>query len=71
MRRGAWAMVAATLVFTALSLAFLWVRAGAIGVAGWDFLIMAVIVTLVWFAIGAVMTFYIVMIIKKNENRDR
>ena len=70
MRRGALVMVLATVAFTAVSLLFLWSRAGAIGVSGWDFLIMAVIVTLVWFAIGAVMTFYIVMIIKKNENRD-
>lgn len=71
MRKGARVMAFATAAFTTLSILFLWMRAKTLEVAPLDFLIMALIVIIVWTAIGAVMAFYIVMIIRKNENRER
>ena len=71
MRYSAWLMALATAIFTAASLFFLWYKAKSLDVSPWDFLTMAIIVAIVWVAIGAVMAFYVVMIIKKNENRKR
>ena len=69
MRRAAGIMATATLAFTAASIGYLWLRTRAMDVTGWEFFKISLVTCLVWFAIGAVMTFFIVMIVQKNEGR--
>ena len=65
-KRGLRLTLLGTAVMTALTLLYLWMF-HAHGVALSSFLAIAAVIAVVWFAIGAVMAFFIVMIIRKNE----
>ena len=69
MKFGAAGTAAATLVFIALSLGYLWINHGS-GVTGWQFTRIALVIAGVWAAIGTTMGIFIVMIIRKNEGRS-
>ena len=69
MKRGLWIMIGATVTVIAATLIYLAFREEAAEVSAWDFTKMAIVISIVWTAIGATMTIFIIMIIKKNENR--
>ena len=69
MRRGAGFTSLGTLAMIAVSIWYLSARPEAAEISLWDFTKMSAVVVAVWSAIGITMGIFIVMILKKNENR--
>lgn len=67
-RKGAWFTALGTIIVTAFSVAYLWFSTyGWDGVTTFEFIKIAVVTSLVWFAIGTTMAIFIVMVLEKNE----
>lgn len=67
-KKGAFLTAAGTLIVTVLSILYLWFTTyGWDGVTTADFIKVAIVTTVVWFAIGVTMAIFIVMVLRKNE----